>query len=424
MPKVSGIIDSRHSSASQTPRAAMRDYIASRYDQFLHDLETLVNIDSPSSSPEGLRRVAAYLKDRFQKMGWDVQLKELDKGTVPCLEAVNSAAGAAGRKFDFLFVGHLDTVFPKGTAAQRPFRTSGGRATGPGTNDMKAGLLTALHALEAITHFGLSEKLSLAVAFNADEEIGSKASRAWIDALARQSQRVFVFEPCRPGWNRVLKRKGGGVFHVTCRGKAAHAGVEPEKGANAVVELAHQVLQITGFSRPESGTTVNATVICGGGADNVIPELASATIDVRVAEASEAERIDACFSALPGQVHVQGVEITVSGGIERPPMVPSPETMRLWEKMETIAGEVGISAGWISTGGGSDGNFTAALGVPTVDGMGPIGGGSHSLEEYVDLDSVVPAVHFVCRLLQACVEGKLNPQERMITRIRESGETV
>jgi glutamate carboxypeptidase len=385
----------------------MHAYIASHYDQFLQDLATLVNVDSGSGHGPGLARVTRFFQERFDRLGWRTRALELDGGSAPCLQVVNRKDPAADERFDFLFLGHMDTVFPEGTAADRPFCIRDGRAWGPGVCDMKGGLVTMLHAAEALEHAGLADALRLCLAFNSDEEIGSRASRPWFERLAAQSQRVMVFEPCRSTGQRVLQRKGVADFEILCHGRAAHAGVEPEKGANAVLELAHQVLAATRFARPEAGTTVSVTTIAGGTAGNVIPDFAQAGFDIRVASLEEARRIEACFQGVSASGHADGVRVEVQGEINRLPMVPSEATWRLWEQIARIGEGLGLDMKLISTGGGSDGNFTAAMGIPTIDAMGPRGGRAHSADEYLELDSVVPNTCLICGILQAAAENRL-----------------
>ena len=209
----------------------MLEYIASRHDQFLKDLETIVNIDSGSLYAEGIEKIAAFFQKRFERLNWETKIYSFAEGKVPCLETANANPSEADTKFDFFFIGHMDTVFLEGEVQKRPFSIDAKHAKGPGVSDMKGGLVAILHVIETLRHFGLTEKLSLAVGFNSDEEIGSGASRAWLEDIAKKSKRVFVFEPCRIGGQRVLQRKGGGVFDIICHGKSAHAGVEPEKAS-------------------------------------------------------------------------------------------------------------------------------------------------------------------------------------------------
>ena len=385
----------------------MRDYIASRYDQFVEDLQTIVNIDSGSHCVSGIEQIITFFQERFSKFDGYSRPRLFAEGKVPCLETANISPSAAHAAFDFLFIGHMDTVFPEGTVQKRPFSMDEKHAYGPGVCDMKGGLVTVLHVMETLQHFGVADKLSLCIGFNSDEEIGSTASRSWLEDLAKKSKRVFIFEPCRIGGHRVLQRKGVGFYDIICRGKAAHAGVDPEKGANAVVELAHQILAATAFARQELGTTVSVNAAEGGTKRNVIPDLARAMVDVRYADVGEAERIEACFQQIARRSHIAGVRTEVQGGINRPPMVPSEKTLQLWAQMKKIGKRLGQQMKLIATGGGSDGNFTAALGIPTIDGMGPRGGRAHSEDEFLVLESITPAVELVCEICKAAVEGEL-----------------
>lgn len=385
----------------------MREFAESRYDRFLEDLETVVNIDSGSGYAPGLMEVSSFFQDRFERLGWPTHLLQFNEGAVPCLEIVNGRLPAESDRFDFLFLGHMDTVFPQGTVSQRPFSMQQGRAFGPGVCDMKGGLVTVLYVAEILQQTGLSHDLSLCIAFNSDEEVGTRGSQKWLEGLAARSQRVLVFEPCRPGGQRVLQRKGVGFFEVICSGRAVHAGVEPEKGANAVLELAHQVIKVSGFGRPEMGTTVNVTTIAGGNAINVIPASAQSTFDVRFSSMDEMHRIKAAFHELSGSRHIEGARVQVKGDVNRPPMVPSKATVKLWESIAAIGEKLGMKMDLIGTGGGSDGNFTAAMGIPTIDAMGPRGDAPHSEGEYLELDSVVPNIHLICEILAAASSGAL-----------------
>ncbi len=386
----------------------MLDYIASRHDQFVEDLETIVNIDSGSGYATGIRKIVAFFQKRFSKLGWYTQALAFADGGVPCLEASNVDPHAPDTELDFLFLGHMDTVFLEGTTQQRPFTIDGKHARGPGVCDMKGGLVAMLHVMETLQHFGIADNLSVCAGFNSDEEVGSNASRAWLEELASKSKCVFIFEPCRIGGQRVLQRKGAGWYDVICHGKAAHAGVEPEKGANAVVELAHHIVDIAGFGKAELGTTVNVNIANGGTKSNVIPDFAKARVDVRFAEQAEVKRLEDCFRQISQTTHVDGVHTEVNGEVNRPPMLPSDKTRQLWNQISEIGTRLGHDMKLIATGGGSDGNFTAALGIPTIDGMGPRGGRAHSEDEFLDLESIIPTVQLVSEICKAASEGKLD----------------
>ena len=386
----------------------MLELIEKRFEKFLIDLETIVNIDSGSGYVPGLEAVGAFFKERFQKIGWMTTNHSFDGGKVPCLEVANKSLSEEDNTFDLLFIGHMDTVFAQGTVAARPFARDGKRAYGPGVVDMKGGLVTMLHIAEILQQTGVAEEIGIAMAFNSDEEIGSRGSRPWYESLATKSRCVFVFEPWRTTGERVLQRKGGGNFDVICHGKAAHAGVAPEDGANAVIELAHQILAIKELNRSDRGTSVNVTVVSGGTADNVIPDYARAGVDVRIADLKEGQRIEDSFQTLGRNVHTPGVRVEAIGGINRPPMAPSEKTKQLWDQISDIGQAIGLDMSLTSTGGCSDGNYTAALGIPTIDAMGVRGGCAHSEDEYIELDSIVPNLHLMCKIVKAFADGRIS----------------
>ena len=373
----------------------MNDFSDTRFQAFVKDLETIVNMDSSSGNTQGIRTVAEFFKQRFEALGMTCRLSFESPGKVPCLRA---EIGPDKRPYDLMCLGHMDTVFPQGEAARRPFSTDGKTAWGPGVCDMKGGLLVVLYALEMLHRKGCLSERSICVCFNGDEETGSTASRDLIESCARKSRRVLVFEPCRPGYKVVLQRKGGGWFYVRARGRSAHAGADPEKGVNAVVELAVQISRIQTLNNPDTGTSAQVTVVKGGDKINIIPDRAEAAVDVRISKRAEKERVEAFFKTL--KPCLEGAEIQVSGSIDRPPMEHGPGAERLFARIRDHARALGIPAGGIHTGGCSDGNFTAALGVPTIDGMGIVGANAHREDEYVELDSVRPMVLLLTRLVE------------------------
>ena len=386
----------------------MRELIEDRFEKFLIDLETIVSIDSGSRYVPGLEAVSAFFQKRFQKIGWTTTHYSFDGGKVPCLEVANKPISGNDSALDLLFIGHMDTVFEPGTAAARPFSRDETRAYGPGVCDMKGGLVTMLHIAEILQQTAVAENIAIAMAFNSDEEIGSRGSRPWYEGLATKSRCVFVFEPWRSTGERILHRKGGGNFDVICHGKAAHAGAAPEDGANAVIELAHQILAVKELARGDHGTTVNVTVIEGGTADNVIPDYAKASVDVRIAQAEEGQRIEDSFQALGRNVQTPGVRVEVRGGINRPPMAPSEKTKQVWKQIAAIGEAIGLEMTLTTTGGCSDGNYTAALGIPTIDAMGVRGGCAHSQDEYIELDSILPNMHLMFEIVKAVADGRIS----------------
>jgi glutamate carboxypeptidase len=289
---------------------------------------------------------------------------------------------------------HHDTVWAEGTLAWLPFSVDGDRVAGPGTYDMKAGIVEAAFALE-----GARPNRPIVVLSTSDEEIGSASSRALIEGTARHAVAVLVLEPAAGGGAIKTARKGIADFKLEVEGRAAHAGVEPEKGISAVDELAHQVLVLRSLADPASGTTINVGVVSGGTRPNVVAAHASADIDVRFAQASEAERVVGAIRNL--QPRLPGARLSVSGGVDRPPMERSQGVARLADLAIRTAREIGFSLSETSTGGGSDGNFTAAMGIPTLDGLGPDGGGAHADSEHLLVESWLLRTILLRRLIEA-----------------------
>lgn len=345
-------------------------------DDMIDDLRRLVEIESPSRDLDALHMSAVALSEIMRER----------LGTEPTI--IESANGphvwwSGGGVPTVLLVGHHDTVFPLGALADRPFVVQDGRATGPGVFDMKGGIVQAIHGVAA-----LADRLGVEILITADEEIGSGASRELIIERARACGTVLVFEPSADGGAFKTARKGTGTFEVLIRGRAAHAGLEPEKGINSLVEASHQVLLISTFGDAEHGTTVTPTVSSSGTADNVVPAEARVLVDCRVAEIPEGHRVEKLFAELSPVL--PGAAIEVRGGINRPPM-PASTSVELLPLAQEAAREAGLGdVAGVGVGGGSDGNFTAAAGVPTLDGLGAVGGGAHADHEWIDV-MVMPA---------------------------------
>lgn len=353
----------------------------------LDDLRTLVEIESPSRDVSALTTSAEAVATL------------LERHTGRAAELVDGPDGPhvwwrGGGEPTVLILGHHDTVFPAGSLAERPFTVADGRATGPGVFDMKGGIVLAAHALGA-----LSDTSAVEVLFTSDEEVGSGSSRAFLEERAAVCGRVLVLEPAADGGGVKIGRKGVGTFTVTVAGTAAHAGLEPEQGVNALVEAAHQVLRIAALAEPGAGTTVTPTVASAGTAENVVPDRATILVDVRVTEMEEAARVDA---ALRNLTPVDGdCAITVSGAVNRGPMTTATSA-----ELFAVAVDVAEAAGLdrpegVSVGGGSDGNFTAGLGIPTLDGLGAVGGGAHAAHEWVDVAALAPRRQLLTALLAA-----------------------
>lgn len=366
-------------------------------DQYLQDLELIVNIDSGSKNSKGINQVADFFIERYQKLGYLTE-----KTTNANLMAVNGDYD----NYDVLLIGHMDTVFPEGTAVERPFRISGNRAYGPGVADMKSGLLLMYYSLKAIQEEGLDRDLAICVVLNSDEEIGSKKSTPLIKELAQKSKVALVLEGARNVASLVLERKGIAGYHLNFTGIAAHAGVEPEKGASAVVELAHWVSELNELNDLAAGTTVNVGVIEGGTAANVIAEQARATVDLRFKTEAVREKVETVMEDLKNNPRVKGVNVEVIRHGIRPAMNPSAATMRLVERVQEIGQRLKLDLNWIASGGGSDANTTAGLGIPTIDGLGPVGANPHSKNEYLELDSVKLRSALLTEIISACRDFK------------------
>ena len=285
-----------------------------------------------------------------------------------------------------LFIGHMDTVFSDGTARERPFRMEEGRAYGPGVADMKGGIVCLLYALEALKVIipETYDRIAMDVVFNSDEEILSPTSRPVIEDRAKQAHTACVFEPARPGGEYVIQRKGVGKYIMRITGRGAHAGAQPEQGRSAIGELAHKIIALHALTDGETGTTVNVGVIRGGERPNIIAPDAYAEIDLRVPDAPTAEIIDKRIEEIARTATVADTTCEVTGGIQFPPMLQTPESKRLFEAVQEAGGILGLKLCGVLTGGGSDGNHAAQF-TPTLDGMGPKGSGAHSDREYMEV---------------------------------------
>lgn len=347
----------------------LRAQMDERVPAMLAQLERFVNTESPSLNIERLDESARVLAEIITDvMGKAPTIIPSDRGP--------HVYWKGSEETNVLIVGHHDTVFPLGEVAKRPFSRDGDIARGPGIFDMKAGIIQAIHALSAIPDSDHIEML-----ITADEEVGSYASRRLIEERAKATGAVLVLEPSADGGALKIARKGVGTFRIDISGRASHAGLEPEKGVNALIELATQVQRIAAIANPELGTTVTPTVASAGTTENVVPAMAQIVVDVRVVVPDEKERVERELGALTPTV--DGATITVSGSINRPPMHES-ASAALFEVARLVAAELDIKDfTGVAVGGGSDGNFTAAIGVPTLDGLGAVGGGAHSDSEHV-----------------------------------------
>ncbi|HSJ55808.1 MAG TPA: M20 family metallopeptidase, partial [Anaerolineae bacterium] len=357
-------------------------------------LTRLIELESPSGAKPEIDRLAGLLGAEAQSLGADVQLLEQETAGSHLLARWGTGPGGT------LLLCHMDTVWQVGTLADRPIRVEQGLLYGPGALDMKGGIVNALWAMRALLHLGLPPRRRVTLLINSDEETGSTTSRSTIEALAREHDVALVIEPAQPPDGALkTERKGTGAYRVEVTGRAAHAGVDHCKGINAIEELAHQILTIQHFTDYVTGTTVNVGLAGGGTRSNVVPEHAWARVDVRVTDQVQAAHLDARFRALAPRM--PGTALSVSGGIGRPPMVRTPAIAVLYQRAAALAREIGFEVPEAASGGGSDGNFTAALGLPTLDGLGVVGDGAHAAHEHVILDSLPQRAALLAALLHS-----------------------
>lgn len=364
-------------------------------EHYIAELATLVNVDCGTHTIEGVAEVADKMRQLWQQEGWHTERVDLGHAVGPGIFVTNKPDAT---QYDVLLIGHLDTVFPAGTVAERPLSRDEYRLYGPGVSDMKSGLLNILWAMRTLEPEH-QQRLSIAVAMNPDEETGSVHSHQWIGELAKRARCVLVCEAARADGSLVKARKGLAGYQLAFTGVAAHAGNEPEKGRSAITALANAILAINALSDMPRGTTLNVGVIEGGSAANVVPAQASAELDVRFWENDEYDRVHQSLTALCEKGFLDGVTTTLTRINHKPAMAASDETQALMQHVERAGKEEGIEVTWQAVGGGSDANHTAALGIPTLDGLGPVGAGFHSPAEWLDIASIEPRIRLLKRVI-------------------------
>jgi glutamate carboxypeptidase len=357
----------------------------------LETIETLVRLESPTTDKAAVDRCGAELAARLEAIGGRVtRLARSERG-----DHLRAEFGSGINQI--LLLGHFDTVWPVGQLERMPLVQSNGRLHGPGVFDMKAGIAIAMLAARALLEISAPLSRRIVMLWTTDEEVGSQTSREAIEDEARRSDAVLVLEPSLPGGAVKTARKGCGSYQLLIRGVAAHAGIEPQKGASAVQELAHQILRINALQDLARGVSVNVVQVTGGTRSNVIPDEARAAVDVRVPSLAAAAEMEAAFRGL--QPVDPRTTVTAAGGFDRPPLERTEGVARLYVQARDVARELGQDLAEGGTGGGSDGNFTAALGVPTLDGLGAIGDGAHALHEHVDVDTLPERAALVAGLI-------------------------
>ncbi len=367
------------------------DFCVAQHDWLMHTLETLVRLESPSHDMDALDRCAAELERRLRAAGGRVDRFGRNGA------ALHLRADFGSTSPQVLVLTHFDTVWPVGQLDRMPVRREGERLYGPGVYDMKAGIVLALLAIRALLAGDSALLPHVVLLLTSDEEVGSATSRPFIEEEAARSEAVLVLEPSMPDTGALkTARKGAAAFEVRVRGVAAHAG-EPHKGVNAVLELADQLLAIDRLQGGRPGVTITTCMAGGGARTNVVPDEAWALLDVRMPALADAHAIEHALRGL--QPRREGAQIAVSGGVERPPLERTPAVARLFEMAREIGSDIGLDVSEAASGGVSDGNFTAALGVPTLDGLGAVGGGAHALDEHVDVPALAPRAALLAGLL-------------------------
>ena len=377
-------------------------YFNERRDAIVSTIRELVEIESPSDNKAAVDRMAEAVAQKFSQLGGNVKVKfkvrvhpAKDRGNHLQVDFPGKSAAKP-----VLLLGHYDTVYPLGTLSAMPCRAVDNKLTGPGVLDMKSGIALMLHALAALQDWhkaGLPRPVTVFLV--SDEEVGSDSSRAITEALAKKAAAVLVLEPAY-GFQGAVKtaRKGVGGYLVKVTGKAAHAGLDFQKGANAILELARQIEKISSFTELKKGLTVNVGIVSGGSRTNVVPAEAEAQVDVRIARLKDAAGIDKQMRSL--RPFNRKCKIEITGGINRPPMERTAGVAALYAQAAAIARELGWKLGEAAVGGGSDGNFTAALGIPTLDGLGGVGDGAHAPHEHILISELPRRAALIAGLIE------------------------
>lgn len=375
--------------------AELFEYFRDKLDDSLALLQRLIGIESHSRDKQGVDTLAEFLAKEFQKRGAEVELlPDATRGNG--LKAV-WRSGIEGKPV--LLLGHLDTVWPPGTVAARPFSVQEGKAYGPGTYDMKAGILLCLLVCQALNEKKLDPGKDVAFFFTPDEEIGSAAGLRHLKPVTTSCRAVLCMEPPLSGGGAKTFRKGVGTFRLRVEGISAHAGGDHAKGANAIVELCRLVVQIQEMTDYARGITASVGTITGGTASNVIPAEASAEVDCRVCTVEDWQRMEERIRSL--RPLDPRCTLYVEGGMNRPPLERTEAVLSLYQKAKAVAAELGLDLTEGSSGGGSDGSFTAAMGIPTLDGLGIEGDGAHAVHEWIDIGNIPQRAALICGLIRA-----------------------
>ena len=367
-----------------------------RRDQIVSTIRELVEIESPSDNKAAVDCLAKTVAQKFAALGGQIRIhRATNFGDHLQVDFEGKSGGTP-----VLLLGHYDTVYPLGTLASMPCRVVDNKLTGPGVLDMKSGIALMLHALSALQEWGGSLPRPITVLLVSDEEVGSDSSRAITESLAKKAAAVLVLEPSY-GFEGAVKtaRKGVGEYLVKVTGKASHAGLDFQEGVNAILELARQIERVSSFTDLKKGLTVNVGIVSGGSRTNVVPAEATAQVDVRIARLKDAAGIDKKMRGL--RPFNRKCKLEITGGINRPPMERTAGVAALYAKAVAVAGELGWKLGEAAVGGGSDGNFTAGLGIPTLDGLGGVGDGAHASHEHILIPELPHRAALVAGLIES-----------------------
>ena len=376
------------------------DYLQPRLPIYLEELSQFCGIESPSDSKSGVDAAGEWVAGWAKQRGWEVE-------TWPDETVGNSLVATlrGNGSLRVLLAAHMDTVYPLGTVAQCPVHIEGDKLIGPGTADNKGGLLSGLYAIDALQHLNLQDSFAaISLVCGGDEETDMRSSEAFLRHLAPTYDLALILEPGRPGGEIVSARKGIANFLLAATGKAAHAGVEPERGAHAILNLAHQIIALQALNGARDGLTVNVGAVGGGTRPNVVPDKAWAEVDARVVAAEDMEFVSQEIAKIAAQSNVPGVTTDVVGGWHFGPMPRTPAVAALVESATACAADLGFALRDVATGGGSYANPLSSLGLALLDGLGPVGGNLHSPDEYILIPSIVPRIALVAMLMLRSAE--------------------
>lgn len=365
---------------------AFHDYFVKRQREMLALTRALVETESPSGDEAGSKAVVSMLAAAARTINAVSTIDRLPTENYGDNLRLHAFANGRNGAKTVLILGHTDTVHPVGSLQRRPWRVEGNRAYGPGVFDMKANCALAIEAIRACATLNITPRNPLVLLLTCDEETGSMSGRGLVEAEAKRARSVLVLEPPASGGRVKTGRKGTGMFTIEARGKAAHAGLEPEKGASAILEMARQIEQLHRMNNHSNGISVNVGVVSGGTVSNVVPAEANAEVDLRFSSNEEGER--AATAILGLRSYDPRVELVVRGGVNRPPLERTEHVLALYEQARQIAGGIGYELGEAQVGGASDGNFAAAVGAAVLDGLGIDGDGAHATHEHILVDDI------------------------------------